>query len=86
MTEPHRFTCDDVFRRLDDYLDRELSEAEMRLVAEHLDTCAQCAAEHRFEARVLESIKGKLGKIKAPDLLLKRISKALDAARRQHPE
>ncbi len=82
MTEPHRFTCDDVFRRLDDYLDRELSEAEMRLVAEHLDTCAQCAQEHRFEARVLDSIKGKLGKIKAPDLLLKRISKVLDDERK----
>ncbi len=85
MTEPHRFTCDDVFRRLDDYLDRELSDAEMRLVALHLDTCAQCAAEHRFESRVLDSIKGKLGQIKAPDLLLKRISKALDEARK-NPE
>jgi mycothiol system anti-sigma-R factor len=83
MTEPHRFTCDDVFRRLDDYLDRELSEAEMRLVAEHLDTCAQCAREQRFEARVLESIKDKLGKIKAPDLLLKRISKILDEERKK---
>ena len=83
MTESHRFTCDDVFRRLDDYLDRELSEAEMRLVAEHLDTCAQCAAEHRFEGRVLDSIKSKLGKIKVPDLLLKRVAKALDEERKK---
>ncbi len=83
MTEPHRFTCDDVVRHLDDYLDRELSEAEMRLVAEHLDTCAQCAREHRFEARVLDSIRGKLGKIKVPDLLLKRISMVLDEERKK---
>ncbi len=81
MTEPHRFTCDDVFRRLDDYLDRELSAAEMQLVAEHLDTCAQCAAEHRFEARVIDSIKAKLSQIKAPDLLLKRVAKALEQER-----
>ena len=40
------------------------------------------AQEHRFEARILDSIKGKLGKIKAPDLLLKRISKILDDERK----
>lgn len=83
MTEPHRFTCDDVFRRLDDYLDRELSDAEMQLVAEHLDTCAQCAQEHRFEAGVLDSIKSKLRHLEAPDLLLKRLTKVLDEERKK---
>ena len=28
MTEPERYTCEDVFRRLDDFLDRELGPDE----------------------------------------------------------
>ena len=29
MTHLSRYTCEEAFRRLDDYLDRELSEQEM---------------------------------------------------------
>lgn len=83
MTESSGFSCHDVFRRLDDYLDRELSDAEMGQVAKHLDTCAQCAQEHRFEARVLDSIKAKLAKIQVPSLLLERINKVLDDERKK---
>ncbi len=82
MTAPHLFTCEEVFRRLDDYLDRELSAAEMELVAAHLDTCAVCAQEYRFEGRVLEMIRDKLGKIQAPDRLLQRVRQLLDEERR----
>lgn len=78
---PVRFTCEDVFRRLDDYLDRELSAEETQLVADHLETCAQCAQEQRFEARVLDSIKSKLRHLSAPDLLVKRVSKILEQER-----
>ncbi|MFN0179676.1 MAG: anti-sigma factor family protein [Gemmatimonadales bacterium] len=74
-------TCEEVFRRLDDYLDRELTEAEMERVTVHLETCAQCAQEHRFEARVIAEVKAKLGRINAPDLLVRRIATALEAER-----
>ncbi len=50
MTRTDRMTCEEVFQRLDDYLDRELTPDEARMVKEHLDTCAACAAEHRFES------------------------------------
>ena len=42
MHPPDRFTCEEIFARLDDYLDRELSADEMRMVKEHLETCAAC--------------------------------------------
>lgn len=74
-------TCQEVFRRLDDYLDRELTEAEMTQVRDHLETCALCAREHRFEARVIDDVKAKLGRIKAPERLLQRVAKALEAER-----
>lgn len=80
-SETQRLSCEDVFRRLDDYLDRELSDAEMEWVAEHLESCAPCAQEHRFESRLLEQIKQKLGQLKVPDLLVKRIAKLLDQER-----
>jgi len=55
MTHLNRYTCEEAFRRLDDYLDRELSAEEMTLVHEHLDICAGCAREFNFEASVLSA-------------------------------
>ena len=78
MTDPNRhYACEDVFRRLDDFLDRELSMEEARLVEEHLATCAQCASEHRFERRVLDDIRSKLQRIRAPEGLLDRVRQTI---------
>jgi hypothetical protein len=35
----------------------------MRLVREHLEICAICASEHRFESGVLRSIRDKLWRL-----------------------
>lgn len=74
---PDRYTCEDLFRKLDDYLDRELSAEEARLVREHLETCAQCTAEYRFEESVLTNLKTKLARISAPPDLMDRIRRHL---------
>jgi len=74
MSLPDRFTCEEMFRRLDDYMDRELSPEEAALVREHLETCAVCAAEYRFESSMLTSVREKLRRIAAPPDLLRRIS------------
>ena len=66
MSPFDRFTCEEVFRRLDDYLDRELAPAEMQRVSEHLQTCAACAQEYAFEAGVLTDVRAKLHRIQAP--------------------
>ncbi len=84
MTAVDRYTCEEVFRRLNDYLDRELSPAEMALVKEHLETCAQCASEHSFEASVLQELKSKLHRIDVPQSLVDRVAAILaDADRRK---
>lgn len=78
MTEPARsFTCEDVFRRLDDFLDRELSAEEMDMVQAHLDACAQCASEHRFERRLVDDVRSKLQRIRVPEALLARIRRSI---------
>ena len=77
MNAVDRYSCEEVFRRLNDYLDRELSPAEMALVQQHLDTCAQCAGEHAFEASVLRELKAKLRRIDVPQSLIAKIDAIL---------
>ena len=75
MSQPlDRITCEAAFRRLDDFLDRQLTADETRLVEEHLHTCAACAREFTFEASVLAGVKRKLRSITAPADLVARIS------------
>jgi anti-sigma factor (TIGR02949 family) len=82
---PDRFTCEQVFERLEDYLDRELDADEMRMVREHLATCEQCAMEYRFESRVLEDVREKLMRIAMPESVKARVALAIEAARRDGP-
>ena len=81
MTHSHlsRFTCEEAFRRLDDFLDRELSAAEMTLVHEHLEICEGCAREFRFEESVLNGVRAKLRQIDVPAALQARVLAALAA-------
>jgi len=73
MTHLNRYTCEEAFRRLDDYLDHELSAEEMVLVREHLEICAGCAREFNFESSVLKGVGDKLKQIDLPDTLQARI-------------
>ncbi|NOT35538.1 MAG: anti-sigma factor [Candidatus Eisenbacteria bacterium] len=85
MTPANRLTCEEIFRRLDDYLDRELSADEMRLVKEHLETCAQCTREHAFDRRMLDDVREKLQRIEAPADLRSRIASAIAKAKLEGP-
>ena len=81
MRELNRFTCEEAFRRLEDYLDRELSPGELTLVHEHLEICEGCAREFQFEASVLRGVRSKLRQIDLPADLQARILRALEAER-----
>ncbi|HXH13528.1 MAG TPA: zf-HC2 domain-containing protein [Alphaproteobacteria bacterium] len=86
MANIDRYTCQETFRRLDDYLDRELSPREMQLVREHLEICALCASEYAFEESVLRQVRSKLQRIAAPPDLLAKITRALRQAQREPAE
>jgi len=81
MTHLSRYTCEEAFRRLDDYLDRELTPEETALVHEHLETCAGCAREFSFEASVLRGVREKLRQIDLPESLQSRILDVLNDRR-----
>lgn len=78
MHPPDRFTCEEIFARLDDFVDRELTSDEMRMVEEHLATCAACASEHRFEVGVLDGVRQKLRRLAVPPDLMARISARIE--------
>jgi anti-sigma factor (TIGR02949 family) len=81
MTPLSRYTCEEAFRRLDDYLDRELSSDETELVREHLEVCAGCAREFNFESSILKGVREKLRQIDVPASLQLRILSVLEKER-----
>ncbi len=74
---PDALTCAEAFRRLDDYLDRELAPDDVALVESHLATCEACADEFAVEQDLLDQLRAKLAQIKGPPGLLARISDRL---------
>ncbi len=81
MTPPVAYDCLEAFRRLDDFVDRELTAEEMQLVREHLQACALCAREFAFERSVIDQVREKLRRLDVPTDLMTRIARQLAAAR-----
>jgi anti-sigma factor (TIGR02949 family) len=85
VTQLDRYSCEETFRRLDEYLDRQLSAAEERMVRAHLEACASCAAEFVFEASVIRAVREKVSRIAVPSGLAQRISAMIRRAAREGP-
>ncbi|MDX1393489.1 MAG: zf-HC2 domain-containing protein [Gemmatimonadota bacterium] len=77
MTPLDRYSCEQVLHLLDDYLDRELTPEETGKVEEHLETCAECAAESKFESSLLSGLKEKLRHIEVPNSALEKVREVL---------
>jgi anti-sigma factor (TIGR02949 family) len=82
---PNRMTCEEAFRRLDDFIDRQLIPDEMRWVQEHLAVCARCTREFNFELSVINGIRDKVSRIAAPSDLVARIASSLTRAGPEGP-
>lgn len=85
MGSLNQYTCEQVFRLLDQYVDRELGEDEVQRVEEHLGTCAQCAREYRFEATLLAGLKEKIRRIDVPPSVIQKVESVLKDRRIQEP-
>ena len=70
----NQLTCEETFRQLDDFIDRELSEEDCRLVQKHLDICAICSKEFNFEAGVWKEVRTKLKRTVVPTALREKLS------------
>lgn len=78
MDRLDRYTCEEALRRLEEFLDRELTPEEMGRVQAHLDTCAACTGQFRFESQVLDGLRDKVRRISLPPALRDRISRHID--------
>jgi hypothetical protein len=72
--------CDEVLGRLDDYLDRNLSSEEVRLVDQQLDECLRWLQKYRFERSLLDGIRSRLRQIRLPPHMIASLELRLDAA------
>jgi anti-sigma factor (TIGR02949 family) len=73
--------CAEMIRRLDEYLDSSLSPRERRQVDAHLDRCAGCAAQFRFEVGLVRLIRERLRRIDVPRDLLDNVLRHLAGER-----
>jgi anti-sigma factor (TIGR02949 family) len=72
-----RYTCEEMLRRLDDYLDQELTVDEIQRVEEHLRDCEACIREFGFEASVVRAVRVKLRQVEVPQTLADRVAMLL---------
>jgi anti-sigma factor RsiW len=56
VTDEHQ-PCDKCEELLHGYLDRSLTDAEVRIAEEHLDGCDYCRRRYRFEESLRQYIK-----------------------------
>ena len=71
-------TCLEAFKKLDDYLDRELTADEAEAVRAHLEKCQHCAEVFEFDAAVMRCLKAKLSRIDLPPDLMAQLTSRLD--------
>ncbi|GMV35767.1 MAG: hypothetical protein AMXMBFR61_02750 [Fimbriimonadales bacterium] len=77
MSDTTFFTCEETFRRMKDYVDRELPAAEVALVEMHLKACGACASEYRFEQTLLREMRSKLRSVPtSPESIARLLSNA----------
>ena len=86
MNQLDRLNCEHVFKRLDDYLDRELTPREMELVREHLEICHWCASTYKFQEGVLNQLRERMQRIPVSARLLEKVSNALKQAQEEMRE
>ncbi len=80
MSDIDHRSCAQVFARLDDYVDRELSADDLEQVQRHLEICAMCASEFRLEGLLLRTIRDKVRRIALPPGFEARVWKRIDSA------
>ena len=77
---PHATPCDEVDAHLDEYLDRELSAADIALLEQHFKECPPCQSKYRL-ALLLKLRLAKACGCAAPSELRQRVMKRITEMR-----
>ena len=63
------YSCEEAVKRLNDYLDHQLSAAEKVVVMKHLEICRPCLKRFSFEQTLVISLRQKVQHLCAPSAL-----------------
>ena len=63
------YSCEEAIKRLNEYLDHQLTDEERVVVMRHLEICKPCFSRFTFEQNLIVSVRAKLTKLCAPQPL-----------------
>jgi mycothiol system anti-sigma-R factor len=66
-------TCEEAYQAVYQYLDRELNDAELTIVRQHLDACPPCAHHFHFEGTIVRYVREKASSETCPVAVAKSI-------------
>ncbi|HVB77411.1 MAG TPA: mycothiol system anti-sigma-R factor [Candidatus Nitrosotalea sp.] len=69
--------CPDCRERIDRFVDRELSEDDLRSLEHHLSACPDCDDEYRLQSNVKRLVRVACGEGEAPAQLRERLRQLL---------
>ena len=71
------YSCEAAIRRLNEYLDHELTEADRVTVLKHLEFCRPCMSRFTFEQTLVISIRQKISHLCVPLTLKEKLHSLL---------
>ncbi len=74
------YECEDAIRRLNEFLDHQLTEAERVVVQKHLEICRPCLRRFTFEQTLIVSLRQKVTTVCAPESLRAKLHSLLRQA------
>lgn len=60
------YSCEEAVKRLNEYLDHELTESERVVVLKHLELCKPCLRRFTFEQTLIVSLRQKINRLCTP--------------------
>ena len=75
------YECEDAIRRLNDFLDHQLTEGERVVVQKHLEICRPCLRRFTFEQTLIVSLRQKITVVCAPQGLRAKLHSLLRQTR-----
>jgi len=72
-----RMNCPDCRQRLEQFVDRELDDDDLRHLEQHLSACRDCADEYQWHASLKRLVRVSCGEGEAPAQLRERLLQIL---------
>ena len=67
------YSCEEAVRRLNEYLDHQLTEEDQVVVLKHLEICRPCLRRFSFELTLVISLRQKVSRLCAPEPLREKL-------------